>query len=74
MKTLQKESFDWGESSSLSFAAGGLAGHQLGGGEQLLVHHISYIHAHVFVITVILFSTLLNGFIATHKLYFVFSL
>lgn len=74
MTTMQKESFEWSESSSLSLAAGGLAGHRSGGGEQLLVHHIPYIHAHVFVITVILFSTLLNGFIATHKLYFVFSL
>lgn len=33
---------------SLSFAAHGLAGHWLGGGDELLVHHLLYTFIHTY--------------------------
>ena len=58
-----KEFWRGWECISLSSAAWGLAGHWLGGGEQLLVHHLLYTF-------IFLFSTLVNSFISTHKFYF----
>lgn len=81
---MQKESFEGGwEFISLSSTARRLAGYWSVGGEQLLVHHLSYalIYVCVFVyvcvvITVILFllSILENNFISTHEFYFLFFL
>jgi len=58
----------------LSSAAQGLASHQLGDGEQLLVHHLLYTLYIYLFITIILFlsSILINSSISTHRFYFLF--
>jgi len=52
----------------------GLPGHQLGGDEQLLVHHLLYTSICRTVMTIaiaVLFSILENSFISTYEFYFV---
>lgn len=65
-----------GELVSLSCTGRGLAGHQLGGGEKLLVYELLYtfIYIFIFVIIIILFifSISVNSFNSTHEFCYVF--
>jgi len=80
-----KESLAWllgvggWEFTCLSSAAHMLSGHQLGGGDQLLVHQLLYAFVCVYIYTHIVitifhfhFSILVNNFISIHEFYFLF--
>jgi len=78
-----RKSFEGSGSSSCSLLLlKGLAGHQLEGGKQLLVHHLLYtfINMYIYIVIAIIFflffffpSILANSYISTHKFYFCFS-
>ena len=51
---------------------GEIAGHQLGGGEQLLVHHLCTFISIIITVFLGFFSIIIISFISTHEFYFVF--
>ena len=52
---------------------GEIAGHQLGGGEQLLVHHLCTFISIIITVFLGFFSIIIISFISTHEFYFVVS-
>jgi len=71
-----RKSFEGSESANhlitLSSAAWELAGHWPRDGEQLLAHHLFYTFMYIFHTTTLLFSVLVNSFISTYEIHFLF--